>query len=552
MFTKHIKGVMIPRHDTAWNWRRATNFTPSKGEIIIYDADNPHDKKVSVPYDTTVAIGDRRYPVVSSFKTRFKIGDGVSNVNALDFVSSVDEEWVKEYVKSRTDVATLLYLNAKETIGQNLELQDVFPVQSDRIRLEVVSKNMLPRGITNKSVSGVNIVTNNSVVTLTGKATEKITADVDLAEVTFKCPGKYVLSSSTWGLGVEDGSTATKKCYLTYSLFDNNNSAFCTSRKLVSNTNYIELDTRELNCSKIKIKLRLDVPSGATFENSNSLEFKLQLESGDTPTPHSLVTGHTDVEEVRVNIYGRNLYNDKSLYDDTLTNLVDFPLPQLNDSVSLNGAIVGTIKPYSKYYFKGVMTEDTYITYSTSSNPSIIKIKTPLKKGDKFTFIYMVNMLPDGTVLTHQHQIVYGHTDYEEYHKFEMVTVQSGEAGVCDINKLNYPYTFINIDESEPNRDRLSVYVQYDPALSRNWTEKELDRLKSLIGTSGGSTPGATTPVKGVDYWTATDKQEIVDSVLSSLELSTTGIKLNDAVTEDTYTLYVADGKLTLRKESDQ
>lgn len=55
------KARIIMKHDTEENWLKATNFIPLDGEIIVYDADATN----TVP--------------------RIKVGDGVTNVNALPF-----------------------------------------------------------------------------------------------------------------------------------------------------------------------------------------------------------------------------------------------------------------------------------------------------------------------------------------------------------------------------------------------------------------------------------------------------------------------------------
>lgn len=48
--------------DTESNWKLATNFSPLKGELIIYAPDENNQEP------------------------RFKVGDGISNVNDLPFV----------------------------------------------------------------------------------------------------------------------------------------------------------------------------------------------------------------------------------------------------------------------------------------------------------------------------------------------------------------------------------------------------------------------------------------------------------------------------------
>lgn len=87
MSTKQVKGVIVPRHDTAENWAKATTFIPRKGELIIYEAD-------TTTYSKTVTIDGISYPVESHNRVRFKVGDGTlvnnvmtgTNVNALPFV----------------------------------------------------------------------------------------------------------------------------------------------------------------------------------------------------------------------------------------------------------------------------------------------------------------------------------------------------------------------------------------------------------------------------------------------------------------------------------
>lgn len=66
MAEKTAKLRIKQKHDTEANWKKATNFRPEAGELIVYDADSTH----SAP--------------------RFKVGDGTKLVNALPFVPSSD------------------------------------------------------------------------------------------------------------------------------------------------------------------------------------------------------------------------------------------------------------------------------------------------------------------------------------------------------------------------------------------------------------------------------------------------------------------------------
>ena len=57
----NLKTRIIHKHEPEANWKLATGFTPKKGEIIVYDIDENYNYE------------------------RFKIGDGVTNVNDLPF-----------------------------------------------------------------------------------------------------------------------------------------------------------------------------------------------------------------------------------------------------------------------------------------------------------------------------------------------------------------------------------------------------------------------------------------------------------------------------------
>lgn len=62
MAEKTFKGRIVNKHDTEENWSKATSFIPKQGELIVYDIDSIYTYE------------------------RMKIGDGVTNVNALPFV----------------------------------------------------------------------------------------------------------------------------------------------------------------------------------------------------------------------------------------------------------------------------------------------------------------------------------------------------------------------------------------------------------------------------------------------------------------------------------
>ena len=65
MATKTIKTRIVNKHSTESDWKKAINFVPLLGELIIYDPDEMY------------------------FYSRFKIGNGISNVNDLPFVDGL-------------------------------------------------------------------------------------------------------------------------------------------------------------------------------------------------------------------------------------------------------------------------------------------------------------------------------------------------------------------------------------------------------------------------------------------------------------------------------
>ena len=83
MTEKIMKTRIIHKHDTEENWNKAINFTPKQGEIIVYDIDDTYNYE------------------------RFKIGDGITNVNNLSFYA---------YSKSEIDAIMGSYITDIDTL----------------------------------------------------------------------------------------------------------------------------------------------------------------------------------------------------------------------------------------------------------------------------------------------------------------------------------------------------------------------------------------------------------------------------------------------------
>ena len=76
--------------DTQENWEKATNFIPLKGELIIYDID------------------------ANNTSRRIKIGDGITPVNDLEFVSEQsdyeqNDSSKSNYIKNRTHYKEVIH-----------------------------------------------------------------------------------------------------------------------------------------------------------------------------------------------------------------------------------------------------------------------------------------------------------------------------------------------------------------------------------------------------------------------------------------------------------
>lgn len=79
--TKTLNTRVIQKHDAEANWKKATSFIPKKGEIIIYDSEVSHGTG-----DITELPSGRTEPFSQA---RIKIGDGITTVSNLPFVSGV-------------------------------------------------------------------------------------------------------------------------------------------------------------------------------------------------------------------------------------------------------------------------------------------------------------------------------------------------------------------------------------------------------------------------------------------------------------------------------
>lgn len=111
MSVKQVQTRVINKHDLEVNWLKATNFVPLKGELIVYDIEvDESGEPLDAAYDD---ISKELFPgnrTTTYTYERFKIGDGINNVNDLPFAGGADERDIRLSADIWTDT-TVGYIN---------------------------------------------------------------------------------------------------------------------------------------------------------------------------------------------------------------------------------------------------------------------------------------------------------------------------------------------------------------------------------------------------------------------------------------------------------
>lgn len=93
MAEKIINSRIIHKHDIEANWQKAINFIPQQGEIIVYDIDANYNYE------------------------RFKIGDGITNINILPFAN---DYVLEQFEEISTDIIDEICSNSDDSIDMDL------------------------------------------------------------------------------------------------------------------------------------------------------------------------------------------------------------------------------------------------------------------------------------------------------------------------------------------------------------------------------------------------------------------------------------------------
>lgn len=114
MIQKTIKSRIVHKHDLEAHWMRATSFVPLQGELIIYDIEIDADgNTLTLPEGRTTPYDYER----------FKIGDGITNVNELPFaLEHTHSEYItKAELDSKgylTEHQSLKTINGESLVGE--------------------------------------------------------------------------------------------------------------------------------------------------------------------------------------------------------------------------------------------------------------------------------------------------------------------------------------------------------------------------------------------------------------------------------------------------
>ena len=133
MAEKILNGRIVLKHDTAENWSKATSFVPKQGEVIIYDRDSTYNYE------------------------RVKVGDGITNVNALPFVDDNKVDKVSGKGLSTNDYTT----TEKNKLAGIADGANKTVVDS---ALSATSTNPVQNKVVNTAISNLNTLVGDTKV----------------------------------------------------------------------------------------------------------------------------------------------------------------------------------------------------------------------------------------------------------------------------------------------------------------------------------------------------------------------------------------------------
>lgn len=494
MSTKEIKGVIIPRHDTAINWSKAVNFKPKQGELVVFDKDIEDDISRGYYLDAegnrldSLIINGETIELIPSDKVRFKFGDGINNVNVLPFVTTghnnedidiedyVTEDWVKDYIDKNYEAAAMVYLSTQEQIGKYLELPDVYPVQADNPMLGIMSKNMINIPTDEKIFDSVSVKLNEDCFTVSGSSEEmkNITLhneflnelNVDKCGIKIKTPGKYTINI----IDKDYDYFSDEVIDITFNvkLFREGKAVLDRVLDMPYGQFNWTIDSRELDFDTILLYV--------CFSNTTNVDnrrYQIQVEPGDKFTSYS--SYRNDFNGKRIESYNKNIFN--------IDKLSSSNLPTVKKGYTVKfGNSERTISTSGAYYLNGIVQNaaagESFIVLDDSNNEIYsATYDTPFHDGDRYTFSFVEVNSEEETEMANV-QILFGHVSESTYESPVLNSCAVDSNGTGDDTIIQFPYCFLAINDTE---DAYRLYVKFDPALTRDWTEEQLNKINNSI-----------------------------------------------------------------------
>ena len=483
---KQMNARVLQKNDLAENWEKASGFIPKLGEIIVYNADENNP----IP--------------------RIKIGNGVDIVNDLPFVTTsadgeidlegiATEDWVKQYVDENSEAAAIVYLSTRDLIGKQLELPDVYPIQADNPKLEIISKNMLFLYSDSFQSGSLSLSPDNSgYINIMGSPSsdKKITLhngfsttlSAETHGIKLPAPGKYTVSIDSENHDVTSGiklccyflSEGIQVLHRTFDIVDNRFE--CT------------IDSKELAFDTMIPYIFIPKNVSITYMPS----YRVQIEPGDVAT--SYTPYKYTFNNKKIISYNRNVFDGDKLSPTYL------PSIKSGYKVTFGSTEEVTVDTSGAYYIRGVVGDaelgEQFSVYDdTGTRVFNGTYYTPFNSGDKYTFSFVEINSEELTEMTNV-QLLAGHVDESEYITPDKKIADIASDGSSDYSILQFPYSYLTIQND--SEDAYRIHVRFDPALTRDWTEKQLedidDRLDYLerLNIQGDMTPGPSTNLSGV------------------------------------------------------
>lgn len=151
MTEKNLKSRIVHKHDLESNWAKATGFIPKQAEIIVYDIDSTHNYE------------------------RFKIGDGVTNVNALPFADDAVRVTVDDALS--TISANPVQNKVVSTAISNLNTLIGDTAVSEQISNVIANTKYAGSATVGGAATSANKLTTARTISLTGDATGSVSFD---------------------------------------------------------------------------------------------------------------------------------------------------------------------------------------------------------------------------------------------------------------------------------------------------------------------------------------------------------------------------------------